>query len=890
MTMRSHFSRTSSPLWFLILTTTMTPAALAQDGGGKDVLAEDWAGVVDAYRLGQHAVFAMPDKLAAHNPRQGWKLGFDRRGFLVEPDTGGWSWGLQLVSYGFEENEHYVGEEACASSDGGRVAYQWDDAVEEWFVNDERGLEHGFTVRERPSECWSEDSGELTFRLRVRGNLVAKVNQDRRGVRFVEESGDAVLNYSGLTVFDADGRILEASFKSSDGLLELAVNESGARYPLTIDPVAQEAYLKASNAEAFDRFGESVAISGNTVVVGAPLEDSGATGVNGNITFNGMQSSGAAYVYVLTGTTWSQQASLKASNTNPGDLFGWNVAIDGDTIVVGAPDERGSGTDPQGAQGTNNFVDAGAAYVFVRNGTTWSQQAYLKASNSGPNDRFGSSVAISGDTVVLGALQESGNATGVNGDGSDNSLPFAGAAYVYVRNGVSWSQQAYLKSSSPDIGDRFGYAVDISNETIVVSARNEDSAAVGINGDATDNNAPESGAVFVFVRNGTTWSQEAYLKSSNSEAFDSFSVSVAIDEDTIVVGACDEDGASEGVGGDTSNNNASSSGAAYVFVRSGTTWSEQEYLKASNTNVDDLFGWSVAIDGQNIVVGGVLEDSSATDSSGDQLDNSSPSAGAAYSFLRVGANWFLRDYMKASNTGRDDLFGFAVAVSEGRAVVSANAENSNATGVNGDGMNDLADDAGAAYVLDLGSEFGSFCTGDGGDQMGCTNCPCNNNAAPATFGGCLNSAGTSAQLNATGDPSVSLPAGASTDLRFALSGVPANAFCILNSGDGLAPANMAHPCFASGSGSLAVAFDGLRCAIMNTRRHGGRSADANGDVGSTNAPWGGEGGPPVGIAVAGTGFSAGQTRYFQVIHRDDPLAVCLRGLNTSQALEVEFKP
>lgn len=181
-----------------------------------------------------------------------------------------------------------------------------------------------------------------------------------------------------------------------------------------------------------------------------------------------------------------------------------------------------------------------------------------------------------------------------------------------------------------------------------------------------------------------------------------------------------------------------------------------------------------------------------------------------------------------------------------------------------------------------------ICNGDGGNQMGCTNCPCGNNAAPGTVGGCLNSAGTSAQLLASGNPSVSLPANVTTDLRFALSGAPANAFCILNSGDGVAPGNMANPCFGMQSGSQSLSFDGLRCAIVNTRRHGGRSADANGDVGLTNNPWGGEGGPPAGLAVAGGGFMAGQTRFFQVINRDEPLQVCQRGLNTSQALSVTF--
>ncbi len=181
-----------------------------------------------------------------------------------------------------------------------------------------------------------------------------------------------------------------------------------------------------------------------------------------------------------------------------------------------------------------------------------------------------------------------------------------------------------------------------------------------------------------------------------------------------------------------------------------------------------------------------------------------------------------------------------------------------------------------------------LCTGDGGNQMGCTNCPCLNSALPGTVGGCLNSVGTSTQVLASGDPSVSLASGAVHDLRFGLTGAPANSLCVLLSGDAVAPGIMINPCFGLDSGVQSLAMDGLRCAIMNTRRHGARSAGAAGEV--VTDPWGGEGNPLVGIAQAGGGFVAGQTRNFQVVHRDDPLLVCQRGLNSSQAVRVLFTP
>lgn len=185
-------------------------------------------------------------------------------------------------------------------------------------------------------------------------------------------------------------------------------------------------------------------------------------------------------------------------------------------------------------------------------------------------------------------------------------------------------------------------------------------------------------------------------------------------------------------------------------------------------------------------------------------------------------------------------------------------------------------------VSDCGPTFTSVCFGDGGDQMGCTNCPCGNNAPAGSTGGCLNSGGTGTTLVPSGVPSIS-----NDTLHFNVTDAPGGAFCILNSGDNVASNNPVNPCFGLNSGVQALQFDGLRCAISNTRRHGGRGADANGDVGLTNNGWGPPNAPMAGIGVQ-AGYAAGQTRYFQVINRDDPDLVCQRALNTSQAVEVTF--
>jgi hypothetical protein len=166
------------------------------------------------------------------------------------------------------------------------------------------------------------------------------------------------------------------------------------------------------------------------VVVGGLVEASNATGVGGNQADDSAPASGAAYVFGRAGTTWSQQAYLKASNTGTGDVFGFSIAISGDTVVVATYAEASNATGIDGNQTDNSATNAGAAYVFVRTGTTWSQQAYLKASNTAANDAFGQSVAVDGDTVVVGALAEDSNATGVDGNQADNSLFASGAAYV----------------------------------------------------------------------------------------------------------------------------------------------------------------------------------------------------------------------------------------------------------------------------------------------------------------------------------------------------------------------------------------------------------------------------------------------------------------------------
>jgi hypothetical protein len=701
--------------------SVLATAAARPDTVPNDLTASDWSSIRQQYEQHRHRAIAVDGSHQAHNPGQQWLTRFDGRGFLTRPDTGTWRWGLELQSYGFVGHERALTMPPRVSTAGSRVTYDWNAVLQEWFVNDQRGLEHGFILLERPllneplgsqgNEAGTSPHGSsessfasaasplnnppstLNLFLTVRGGLRPEVEADGRGVRFVDARGTVAVTYAGLIVRDAEGRDLPARFKlvpgkagslqpaasgatpagspTGDGApcqeskLLLAIDEHGARYPLTIDPVAQQAYLKASNTGGSDGFGYSVAVSGDTVVVGAPYEESAATGVNGDESNNSASQSGAAYVFVRNGRTWTQHAYLKASNAERGDWFGCSVAVSGDTVVVGAYLESSAATGVDGNQGDNSAATSGAAYVFVRNGTNWSQQAYLKASNAEAYEAFGWSVAVAGDTVVVGALGESSAATGVNGDQNNNNAPGSGAAYVFVRSGTNWSQQAYLKAFNTRSGDQFGCSVAVAGDTVAVGALYGSSL----------------GAVYVFVRGDTTWTQQACLTASNAEAGDGFGYSLAAAGDTVVVGAPYESSAATGVNGNQSDDSAFRSGAAYVFARSGTTWSQQAYLKASDTGEEGWFGYSVAVSGDATVVGGY--------------------AGAAYVFGRSGTTWTQQALLKGSNTEATDFFARSVAVSGDTVVVGAFAEFSAATGVNGDQGDNSAGGAGAAYVFNV---------------------------------------------------------------------------------------------------------------------------------------------------------------------------------------------
>jgi hypothetical protein len=572
--------------------------------------------------------------------------------------------------------------------------------IVEWFVNRPVGIEHGYTILNRPTD--SNVKSPLRLWFEVSGDFTATVAEGGQHIVLHDPVNGITLNYDKLKSWDANGKSLTSRMISKNGRVGLEVEEAAAVYPITIDPTfTQSAYLKASNTrDEHVFFGDCVAIHGNTAVVGAFGENGGATVVNGNENDSSKSQAGAAYVYVFNGTTWTKQAYLKPSNPDSHDNFGSSVAISGNTIVIGSPSEAGPST---GVNGTvnNGAGDSGAAYVFIRSGNSWSQQAYLKASNTGNGDTFGRSVSIDGDTIIVGAPREDGSSTSVNGANNNGAID-AGAAYVFKRNGSTWTQEAYLKASNAQVDDNFGFSVGVSGDLAIVGAFQEDGSSTGVN-DADSNDAGDSGAAYVFARNGANWTQEAYLKASNTDAGDTFGYAVAIHGTTAIVSAPAEDSISNQVDVNSADDSAESAGAAYIFFRDGSIWSQQSYLKASNAETQDRFGESVAISGEVAIVGAYVEDSNAIGIDGDQFNNLGIGSGAAYAFSRAQTSWSQKAYIKAHNTENgtsiQDHFGTSVSIDGTLAIVGATNERSNARGVNGDAFNNSIVSAGAAYTF-----------------------------------------------------------------------------------------------------------------------------------------------------------------------------------------------
>lgn len=390
----------------------------------------------------------------------------------------------------------------------------------------------------------------------------------------------------------------------------------------------QTGYVKASAPDGGDLFGDSVALSadGTTLAVGAPFEDSASSGVNGNPHDNSLDSSGAAYVFTYDGTVWKQQAYLKAAEPGVNNYFGIDVALsdDGSRLAVGAFQE------------STTALGSGGVFIFARSDGGWKQEKLLKADLPGFDDHLGYAVGISGDgtRVVAGADHEASSASGVDGDATDDSMAYAGAAYVFARSGTTWHQEAYLKASHPRAGTQFATAVAISKDgaTVAAGTPRDNSTATGLEGDG---GMWESGAVEVFVRSNTRWAPQAFLKAAHPEANDWFGrfVSLCGDGSSLAVAAEHESSSASGINGDETDNRATRAGAAYLFARSGSAWTQRAYLKGPwEPDSDDSIGSSIAIsaDGGRLAIGARGEDACGAGQLDAEGGNGCLESGAVY--------------------------------------------------------------------------------------------------------------------------------------------------------------------------------------------------------------------------------------------------------------------
>jgi hypothetical protein len=407
---------------------------------------------------------------------------------------------------------------------------------------------------------------------------------------------------------------------------------------------AQSLYVKTAHPDVDDGLGRSVALDANTWVMGAPWEDGAVGGVGGDQSDNGAYDSGAVYVWTRSGSSWKEEAYLKASEPKLGSNFGNSVALDADTLAVGADGED----------------DFGAVYVFTRNAGVWQQQARIEDPGAASANGFGRTLALEGDTLIIGA------------PGDDHAQVDSGAAHVFTRSGSVWTHRVTLHPAMPQLSEWFGSSAAIEGNTLIVGATGDST------GDLT------SGAAYVFTGSGAAWSQQVRLKSDAPTLGDFFGESVALSGGTLVVGAFGQ----------------AALGAAHVFVGAGATWTRQAVLKASNPSQDAYFGIKVAMDGDVIVVGSINEDSGAKGVNGNINGTPRAQSGAAYVYQRAGDSWTQLAHLKAAAPGTNDNFGSGVAVSGDRIAVGAMGEASAESGVNADPSNDDASGSGAGYLFE----------------------------------------------------------------------------------------------------------------------------------------------------------------------------------------------
>jgi hypothetical protein len=442
--------------------------------------------------------------------------------------------------------------------------------------------------------------------------------------------------------------------------LELTLTSSSGtthRYLITIARAGtQSAYLKASNAQTGDMFGLAMAMDSDTLVAGALYEDSAASGVNGNQLNEDAPDSGAAYVFRLRNERWEQEAYLKPSDPMRQTYFGTSLAISRDTIVVGASRDDGRNASPLTAR-------PGTAYVFERNSSGWRETAHLAPAEAENGDALGYTVAIDADTLAVAAPRAGA----------------AGAVYVFIRSGAAWIEQQRLTPEPAATDMLFGSSVAVSGDSLLVGAQQ----------DGTE--ASNGGSAFVFVRHDGRWQQEQRIAPSVPVEGAGFGYTVAIRGDRALVGAPRT--------ASILSTTRTTAGQAFVFDRMDSHWSQTQALQATVPRASDSFGSSVALRGPAALVGAAGDTSGGRGLGADPSRRDAAYAGAAYLFALEGQRWMPSLYLKADNADANDMFGFAVALTDELIAVSGTWESGGDGGVGASGQDNSASRAGAVYVF-----------------------------------------------------------------------------------------------------------------------------------------------------------------------------------------------
>ncbi len=493
-------------------------------------------------------------------------------------------------------------------------------------------------------------------------------------IEYVQRGND---DADGEETFDGGASIDDDSAEEPNGnVTRTAASETPQREaPATGSAI----YVKASNPDAQDSFGSSVAVAGRWLAVGAPNESSNATGINGNHLDNSDDRSGAAYLFHDAGDGWYQAAYIKSPRTQTVGGFAESVALTTRYLAIGAPRENGGGTGVNPEYVADVTGATGAVFVYSLSDDAPQFDAYVKASNTGSLDHFGYSVALSDERLVVGAPREDGSASTVNGQ-DDNVIENSGAAYVYVREENSWVQEAYVKASVPERHAEFGHALAIEGERLVVGAPNQSQALV-VDGEQMDA-TPEVGAVYVFERSGS-WKQTATLDAGNSRTRRGFGYSLSLDGDTLAVGAPFDSSCP----GPVIVSTCVESGAVYIYEHEAGDWRQTVQLKPSDLRTEDWFGWSVSLLGDELVVGALGAGVRAR------------YTGEIYKYLRVDGEWQLDSTTQSSNIDPGDRFGVSLALSPTLLAVGADGEAGADGGLWADPSDNGLPYSGAAYLF-----------------------------------------------------------------------------------------------------------------------------------------------------------------------------------------------